>query len=1133
MQLNKCWAILSCFLWVLLAAMPADAARKKKDRFINIFQIPLFETVPTIDGEFSEKEWSHAAGFEGLTTVTGNSTGKLEERKGKTYLGASLTHFYIAMRTEMPDGGAPLYAKIKDDIFKVVFDDSFEIWIDTDPAGVNVTQFQAMFNSLGKGIYTTHGRKGGKEIKDWNGNYNIKNKVDKDIWTVEVAIPIESISAGRKSTEGTWGFGICRNWKQPWAQTVSPGKHFRGMDTRIQFVEARSPVVKLEQLSDPYTRDIHTRLSVSNISQENISVEAKFSLDRNTMFTLNESKKLDLAAGETQHFDYKHKEDNSYAFDQTASVTSADGATTYYKRKTSWAKMREKRWDTTYVRKLPVDFKFAHYPYHKKLRLVADISGLDEQAKLERIDFFIRQQWGHKDIATFTLSQFDEHKKSRIEILLPELGDGKYEISAQAVGQGVPEAPLAKTFIRKHYEWEKNPMGRSNKVYPPFKPIQINEQTVSTVLRKHSLSKTGLPQQIVAAGRDILAQGISLTASIEGKTWPLESSSLQFTKRSEHEVKTHSKLSAGAFQASADGIWDYDGTLKYKLNLESSQGKTIDALTLTIPLQEEDATLMHAMTEGIRKGPISQKTPKGKGVVWESRELLQGELPKGFCSYIFLGSPNRGLSWFAENDYNWSWDRKTSNMELVREKGKVLIKIHLINKPTVITKPKTITFGLLAAPVKPQPEDYNWFMRKHNYRMLWTSINWGAGPGICGNLYPVGRDPQTWRMLDRASKIGALPKDEIDDYMKKTRPFFEVHGQARVDSWNRTMPNKFKGMLKDKNLFFYYNRATTSCDEEYATFLDEWLVKEMNGHDFRVQPSEQKLVPSESYIDFALHWYKKSFEFGGNHGVYWDNWYFAPSFNVEMTDAYIDADGSIIPSTGVWGLRDLVKRTFVMMNEEGMPARTFPHMTSASILPMLSFATMQLDWEWKLGSADTQDVYSREYLQIASNGRLAGTAPIPLSNHHFAKDDIRGLRSNSGVQMVHDMNFHSLIKPHNYKGQDFSAWNDRFIGRLQEFIKHPKLQTFAYWEERPQPITNSDADTPLIVHHVPGAQTWMVACGYAPDDRDVVFTVDADALGLNEGYQIINAETGESLPRDGNQFKLHVKKHEVIGLIIE
>ena len=62
-------------------------------------------------------------------------------------------------------------------------------------------------------------------------------------------------------------------------------------------------------------------------------------------------------------------------------------------------------------------------------------------------------------------------------------------------------------------------------------------------------------------------------------------------------------------------------------------------------------------------------------------------------------------------------------------------------------------------------------------------------------------------------------------------------------------------------------------------------------------------------------------------------------------DAYRRDDGAVVPTVGVWGLRELCKRTFAMMNELGMPPIRFPHVTSFSRLPTLSFATVQCDWE--------------------------------------------------------------------------------------------------------------------------------------------------------------------------------------------
>ena len=161
--------------------------------------------------------------------------------------------------------------------------------------------------------------------------------------------------------------------------------------------------------------------------------------------------------------------------------------------------------------------------------------------------------------------------------------------------------------------------------------------------------------------------------------------------------------------------------------------------------------------------------------------------------------------------------------------------------------------------------------------------------------------------------------------------------------------------------------------------------------------------PAKSYIDYNLYWYAKSFELAGNGGVYWDNWFVAPSFNTGGTDAYRRADGNVVPTAGIWGLRELSKRTFVMMNELGMRPITFPHMTSFSPLPLLSFATVQYDWEWKYSEGDVQDRYRREYLQLASTGELAGAWPVLLGDQGPLGDDPWTQRTFTAVRIVHEL----------------------------------------------------------------------------------------------------------------------------------
>jgi hypothetical protein len=195
---------------------------------------------------------------------------------------------------------------------------------------------------------------------------------------------------------------------------------------------------------------------------------------------------------------------------------------------------------------------------------------------------------------------------------------------------------------------------------------------------------------------------------------------------------------------------------------------------------------------------------------------------------------------------------------------------------------------------------------------------------------------------------------------------------------------------------------------------------------------------------------------------------------------------------------------------------------------MLSFATMQLDWEWQVGAGDTQDRFSREYLQVATAGELAGVFSWPLQNHGFKDDDITGLRSYTGVPMLYNVHFYSVF-PSSAKVPEW----DNFIAGLRDQLRKPGLKTWRFWDEETQPVTTGDADLPLIVHSVPGDETWVVLCGYAKEDRNAKITIDPLRLGLGKDYTVTNVETGVTYPVKDNTISLDVPKHAVIGLKIK
>lgn len=1053
------------------------------------FIVPLMEKAPVIDGNFIPEEWKNAAGFDGMTWQ-----GVLEQRSVRSYIGATVDAFYFAMISELPKEGNIL-AKVKDGTSQIVFDDAGEIFIDPNPETERGIRYQYLFNSIGSVLYQTAVRGGFPQPVNWNGKYEIAHSMRDGKWITEVKVPVKSIVPDRKTTDGVWGLSLCRDWKQPWVFSSAPG-NFPGDDTRFRFVKA-APAIQFEAHGDFTAKQIHGALSLYNPGDKPAKLDVLIHSELNLMPEVRLHEKVTVEPGKSVKLPYDARVNAGICdkFDFLIKVSGDDGV--HYSRQYKWTVPRSVRWATVEEKILPFDFEFAYYPYENLLRIRNLFHNYKKTLPAE-VSYTISEKESGKVIKSETVKAV-HGLETRLR--LPEL-DGEYAITLVMNN----DEKLVKNFIRRRYDWEHNKLGRSRKVFAPFTDIKVENNTLSTVLRDHRLGNTGLPEQISVKGIDILAGPVTL--KLNGKA--LSAGKLNFTERAADVVRTESEIKSGNFSAVAKGRWEYDGCLKYDLTLKSGE---IKSLILEVPLKDEYAPMFHAMIEGLRAGIMFDEFNPGDGELWTAKKLPSTTMPANFCSYIFLGSPLRGLSVFAENDKGWSWDRGTPNMRVVRKGKELTLEVNLVNKPIKIEREQTLSFGMLAAPVKPRPE---WWRTKF-FRLLGTCINWLGGPGCCGNVYPPGKHRVFFEVMARLNQ-GIVKEEDRKTVselgLKYYKPFPDYPEMEK--QWSRHVAANFGGRLFPRNMLFYYNRAVFNALEEYPTFVNDWSLLDFPPREYIPVRNEIKIVPTDSYNDFAMHWYKESFDHGRNQGVYWDNWYIRPSFNTEMTDAYYNADGSVTPAAGIWGLRSLIKRTYEMMCEQGMDPVTAPHMTSTSILPMLSFATVQYDWEWKRSTGDVQYRFSRPYTQLVSNGELAGLQPMMLTDHgNDAKDEWRQ-RTYAGVCIVHEL----------FSGGGGKVWKTLDAPIREQYFKNPGLKTYRYWDVQ-DAVKVSDKDYAWILHNVPGEKAVLVICSYKETDGKVGFELDLSKLGLKADAFCADFETRGPVTMNNGKIEMELKKHEI------
>lgn len=777
---------------------------------------------------------------------------------------------------------------------------------------------------------------------------------------------------------------------------------------------------------------------------------------------------------------------------------------------------------TKRVTKSPVDIRFAYYPYSNRMRLLADVTGLPEDAKLERLEITIREKGG-KDIRKLSLNSFNNGQRET-ELSMPEL-EGEYEIAAVAIGQGIPRDKMVKPFVRTRYEWEHGNLGKSMNVYAPFTPLRLTDNTLSCVMRDHTLNALGLWDQVnvqaqnTGIRQDLLAASIGYAVTVDGAPETVVPEPMEIIEAGEARVVTRSAFRAGPLTARSESTWDVDGMMLVHLSLDSSEEHPVTAFTLEIPILASQAPMIHTMGDG-SCSTICEKLPPGNGPVWDAAKVTDPERSGRFCPYIFLGSAVRGLCWFAENDAGWSRDRQAPNLSIVRANGCLTLNVHLINSPVVISKPREIVFGLQAAPLKPRlaPWRYRWY--RDGYTLPGTDNINGVTPGHALDLYPPGKDLWFWEQFRKGNETN-VSGELVAEVIARGLPYSEPYGEDEAARWIRYVEYSMRGRQNRKTVFCY-NRASCQAADEFQTFQDEWALT-----DYRMMPSgnnldEIKVVPSESFIDFNLYWYLKSFEVAGNLGVCWDNWYLQPSFNTAQTAAYRRPDGTVTPAGGLLGLRELSRRTFQMMNERGMLPVTMPHMASAGILPMCGFATVQCDWERKDSCGDAQDRFPRECLLLAGNGELAGTWPVLLADYGEPARDPWIRRTLAAVSILHELDLPA----------NTPETLPTLIDPIIRLLDTPGLQVYRYWDERLQPVTAEQPGIFTIVYSIPGKEAIVAVTSYAETDVPVSLDIDLNALGLRGDCRAVDVENSQTLPIRNTKAAFLLKKHDIRELRI-
>lgn len=796
-------------------------------------RIPKVSAPPSIDGKIDPGEWKRASAFTGLVSseLGGGIVPNIQQvtfylayDDKYVYLGMHSPHkegTYPKARYKGHDEGAPGNGVL-------LFEDHIE-WQICKYARNLATKpgfgfYKVLVNPRGAldDRWYFNGTIGTEQLWDTGGT--TKCTVTPTYWDLEMSVEISQL--GEKSLDGKdWVMWLVRSdfCNGVYFITWGPG-FWMGWDQMPQVIfDPSTASCQLQSLGDLMDGNLGAKLAFNSNDGKPHSVSANFKvMNASGKELYSENKSAQVPAGGQSSVDLTKP---ALALDDKGNkfvLDAREGDKVLYHVETPVTRLTDtyktkylEPWLAARPQSGEWDYRFAYKPYSNVADCSVDLDFFGVPKAISSADTFKIEILSKGDKTGHAIASGQAKIKSLAGatlLKLPELKDGAYTAKFALISGGKKVGEKQLDFVRKHYPWEHNTVGIADEVIPPYEPIRLKQSESSTSLsfwaRDYVVGDLGLPRLITLARRELGGQKFELISSpvrLEVKSGGKDVSGVagpaSLTSQKQSAVSLVGEESFGTVKAKANVTAEYDGWYEVALTLSADQPTNVDSVDLVVDLGSyADALYVHRATDAW-SGNYFGKVPDGTGAVWQSTSLpscRDGKDWKSFVPVVFLGTGNRGMWFYSWSDKGWQLSEKEAAVRVERDaSGKVSLRVRFISDG-VIGKPTTLKFALMAAPVKPLPDNYrNWNMAHDTsgYRYYGDSVDGYSLPSA-----------EHYEMLRKTLLYG--PQTEL---ARKDRPY--MVGRARGDSMACGIPNVLYGST----------RLAGAGMEEYDTFGGEWL----------------------------------------------------------------------------------------------------------------------------------------------------------------------------------------------------------------------------------------------------------------------------------------------------------------------
>lgn len=756
-------------------------------------------------------------------------------------------------------------------------------------------------------------------------------------------------------------------------------------------------------------------------------------------------------------------------------------------------------------------------------------------AKIQAVDSDViskpvRLQIKSKD-EQIVYSQDAKFGDSAQRFLLPELNSRDYAINLKIGDIETASQPLK----REHFAWEGKELGVTDEVFPPYLPVVARKNKVAVVLREYSMNKFGLWSSVIAKGEELLASPMRMVAIGENGD-PLNwKGGVSLLSSKPHNATYLAKSRNAALAIEATSNVEMDGMMKVDLKLLPVDSPVaLKRLSIEIPIKNSLAGLLHESTD-ILRGAYAGKMPEGNGEIWSSIQSLRGPLwLNAFTNYIWMGGPERGVAWFAENDKGWITAKNLDQplMRITRSGDEVVLRIDIVNIPGVISSPTELTFGVQASPTRPLPTDFR--------TKALTLPEVGLPVHPWGGLSCAWKSPwmDKWEVVDKVIEGrngGKVDRKWFEEFQTK----YEVPKVYGSHDWveNVVMFAGRQTPLSNPDPVYFEEMFVLPFIPEYQVFQDEWSVerlaeKSRASMNIYQESGGREVNPNtptnytKSYQDYSLslmnEWLKRGVS------IYWDNTHLKLTTNPWTSAAYITDDGRLQPATTLWNQREYMRRTWNLINEwrrrgTPRPLEFIAHMTNQNLLPLFTWSTCSYDIEmnqsmYAKGFPDVYpsgQPYQPEFLLTESTGLQVGAYPylvhsifekqtsLPSDAFGPAPGEVEVAQREWGMRMVHE-----IIRggPNNYR--QAMAQLDKVVYAFG--YGSSDVDVWNYWADKAAFTVSNNAVKGILLTRSKDEEMLLVLQSWNKKPIDFSITFHPEVVGFNPGTILYNESRNTS-----------------------